>query len=301
MNFPNRNGALVSALQSWRGREIVMLLNRGTRSDGLSHLGSRALLQGLGLAWKECGDGDRPNDVRGDILLVHGASGLSHGDGGTIAKCVAALAPRFAHVVLLPATFDLRSPRVQRFVENWTAKYIVFCREMVSFDSLHAAGARPGSLQLGHDLAFHVDYSDWKDCPATGRAGIFRRDREAAFGRLPRELDAWNDAAQGTEREPQRLLDYIARFEKIYTDRSHAAIAAAMMGREVVFYRNIFFKNRAIYEHSLAPLSQVTFSEPTPFSTGQFMRAVYWGRVRPVQDKVMRLFQWRRADSPTAA
>lgn len=300
MDFPTRNGALVSALEQWRGKEFVMLLNRGTRSDGLGHLGCRTLLRHRGLPWREAYEDENVGALRGDVLLVHGASALSR-RGSPLLKRLNAMAPRFAHIVILPATFDLSVPRVQRFVESWTAKYIVFCREIVSFDALASAGARPGSLQLGHDLAFHVDYSLWGARPAMGRAGVFRRDKEAAYNRLPSDVDVAQDAAQGTEREPERMLDYLSRFEKIYTDRSHAAIAAAMMGRSVVFFRNNFFKNQAIYEHSLAQLSHVSFSDPTPFSMEQFARAIYWGRVHPVLDRVRRAFSWRREESPSVA
>ena len=300
MEFFSRNGALANLLGHWRGKDMVLLLNRGNRGDGLSQLGSRNLFGALGLTWREIYENDLPN-ARGDVLLVHGASALSRG-GSRVFGSMGAVAPRFSHFVLLPATYDLSAPRVQRFVESWTSKFIVFCREMISFDALQSAGARPGSLQLGHDLAFHVDYSRWGSRPALGRAGLFRRDHEAGYRALPRELDICQDASQGSEREPERLLDYVSRFEKIYTDRSHGAIAAAMMGRQVVFYHNNFFKNRAIYEHSLAALPNVRFSDPTPFSLGQFSRAIYWSHMRPVGERVRRAFSWgRQSESPSRA
>ena len=79
------------------------------------------------------------------------------------------------------------------------------------------------------------------------------------------------------------------------TDRCHGAITAAMMGRNVVFYRNSYFKNQAIYDHSLAGMPHVRFIKRTPFSLAQFFRVTYWSRMRPVEMKFRRLFQGRPA------
>ena len=73
------------------------------------------------------------------------------------------------------------------------------------------------------------------------------------------------------------------------------------MGRNVVLYRNAYFKNQAIYEHSLAQLPHVRFVERTPFSFRQFSRAMYWARLRPIEMKVRRAFQWRRSEVPSRA
>ena len=124
---------------------------------------------------------------------------------------------------------------------------------------------------------------------------MFRQDNEAAYGRLPSDFDACSDASYGTDREPERLLDFVARFAEVHTDRCHGAITAAIMGRRVVFYRNNYFKNQAIYDHSLSALPNVRFVTRTPFSMRQFSRAVYWSRVRPIEMKVRRVFGGRPA------
>ncbi len=274
------NGALAQLLADFRGQEVVSLLNRGNRGHGVTHLGGRRFLSDLGLVHRELRETDDLRAIGGDVLLLHGAATLSRG-ARTLPRLMRTLAPRFQHIVLLPASFDLTQPRVRDFAETWDKKFHVFCRELVSFTALREFGATPHRLLLGHDLAFHADLAPWAARPASGRAGLFRRDNEAAYGRLPRNFDASDDASLGSDREPERLLEYVARFAEIHTDRCHAAIAAAMMGRRVVFYRNNYFKNQAIYDHSLSPLPNVRFVQRTPFSVRQFSRAVYWGRVRP--------------------
>lgn len=66
----------------------------------------------------------------------------------------------------------------------------------------------------------------------------------------------------GTQDEPEKLLGHVARFSVIHTDRTHGAIAGALMGREVHLYPNAYFKNRAIYEHSLHHFPHVSFESP---------------------------------------
>ncbi len=288
------NGALAQLLTDLRGREIVALLNRGNRGDGVIHMGGRRLLSSLGVACREFHETDDLGRMNGDVLLIYGAGALSRGTH-SLPRLLMSMAPRFSEIVILPSSFDLNEPRVRDFAETWNQKFTVFCRELVSFDMLRQAGVKPKALLIGHDLAFHADLSPWTARPASGRAGVFRQDNEAAYGRLPRNMDVIEDASYGRDTEPERLLDFVARFSEIHTDRTHGAITAAMMGRKVFFYRNNYFKNEAIYHHSLAAMPHVRFIKRTPFSMRQFTRALYWGRVRRVEMKVRRLFGGRPA------
>jgi exopolysaccharide biosynthesis predicted pyruvyltransferase EpsI len=288
------NGALAQLLTEFRGREVVVLLNRGNRGDGVIHMGGRQFLSLLGITFREFHETDDLSHMQGDVLLIHGAGAMSRGTH-TLPRLMKMIAPRFAEIVILPSSFDLTEPHVRDFASTWDEKYSVFCRELVSFDAVREAGATPKILLLGHDLAFHADLKPWISKPAQGRAGIFRQDKEATYGRLPRDLDVREDASYGTDREPEKLLDFVARFEEIHTDRCHAAITGAMMGRTVVFYRNSYFKNQAIYDHSLAGMPHVRFVKKTPFSIAQFLRIMYWARMRPVEMKVRRLFGSRPA------
>ena len=48
------------------------------------------------------------------------------------------------------------------------------------------------------------------------------------------------------------LLNWISQFEIINTNRLHICIAAALLGKQVNFYKNSYFKCRAVYEKSLS-------------------------------------------------
>jgi Exopolysaccharide biosynthesis protein len=286
----SRNGALAQLLSDYRGREVVALLNRGNRGDGVIHLGGRQFFASVGIAPREFHETDDLGGMHGDVLLIYGAGALSRGTH-SLPRVLRTIAPRFSEIVILPSSFDLSEPAVRNFAQSWDRKYSVFCRELVSFDSLRKLGVKPKVLLLGHDLAFHLDVSRWAARPAEGSAGLFRHDNEAAYGRLPRDLDVIEDASYGSDAEPEKLLDFVSRFAVVHTDRCHGAITAAMMGRKVTFYRNNYFKNRAIYDHSLAAMPHVRFVNRTPFSFAQFTRALYWSRMRPVEMKVRRVFQ----------
>lgn len=288
------NGALAQLLTDFRGREIAVLLNRGNRGDGVIHMGARQFFDQIGITYREYHETEDLGHMNGDVLLIHGAGAMSRGTH-TLPRLLKVVAPRFQDVVMLPSSFDLKEPRVHEFAASWDQRYTVFCRELVSFDALRKAGATPKALLLGHDLAFHANLDDWVNRPAQGRAGLFRQDREAAYGRLPEDFDTCEDASYGSDREPEKLLDFVSRFDEIHTDRCHGAITAAMMGRTVYFYRNNYFKNQAIYDHSLAGRAHVHFVRRTPFSLKQFSRVMYWGHVRPVEMKFRRLFQRRPA------
>lgn len=289
VGWQGRSDALHETLGRLRGRRILVLLNRGNRGDGVIHLGGRRLLESLELEWEEIHETKAPPRIAAEVLLVFGCGAFCRGTHSMI-EPVTRYASQVEQVIILPASFDLSCGRVRAFAETWDEKFTVFCRERRSFEALTRARVGAGRLLLSHDLAFCADVKAWSERPHGGVAGIFRRDREAVFDRRPHELPG-KDISQGPDSEPQALLDYVARFAVVHTDRTHAAITAAMMGREVWFYRNAYFKNEAIYEHSLAHLPQVHFVGEQPFSFRQFATALYG---RHVQRNVFRVRRrWR--------
>lgn len=87
---------------------------------------------------------------------------------------------------------------------------------------------------------------------------FFRQDVEAFGSELPEnnadlsviyEYGTRNKAY--TDYTAWRLLTYIDHFRYVKTDRLHICVAAAMLGKEVEFYPNSYFKCQAVYEYSL--------------------------------------------------
>ena len=56
---------------------------------------------------------------------------------------------------------------------------------------------------------------------------------------------------QLTDYTTLRLLKFINRFDSINTDRLHICIAAALLGKKVIFSPNSYFKCRAVFEYSI--------------------------------------------------
>jgi hypothetical protein len=261
-------------LQALRGLRIALLVNRGNRGDGVIHRGGRELLQRLGLVFEEIYETRAPETLEADVLLVF-ANGAFCRVTHTMIAVTERLARRVKRVILLPGSFETDVPAVADFARRWDERYTVYCRETVSHAGLLALGVPPERLRLSHDLALAADLSVWAARPQAGRIGIFRRDKEITFERRPRDLER-HDASHGPDTEADALLDFVSRYSEIHTDRTHAAITGAMMGRQVWMYCNCYFKNEAIYRHSLSTFPNVHFVGKQPFSFFEFGRALYW-------------------------
>jgi len=143
------------------------------------------------------------------------------------------------------------------------------CREPLSFAHVadHMADDR---VLLGHDAAFGS--AGWlraafaepiRRHPST-MARFFRTDGELAHG-LPGDEDimartggTWTDPKE-TERAVTDVAMTLLNFGRIYSDRLHCAILAAMLDRYVVLVPNSYFKNRAVFDHSLSSFANVRF------------------------------------------
>ncbi len=265
---------LCEELRSLRGLRITLLVNRGNRGDGVIHLGGRDLLRRLGLSFEEVYETRAPASLETDVLLVFTAGAFCRSTH-TMVAVTERLARNASRVILLPGSYESDVAAIAAFARSWDARYTVYCREKVSHAGLLALGVPPERLRLSHDLAFAADLGTWAARPHAGRIGIFRRDKEVTFERRPRDLER-HDASHGPDTEATALLDFVSRYSEIHTDRTHAAITGAMMGRQVWMYCNSYYKNEAIYHHSLSTYSNVHFVGKQPFSFFEFGRALYW-------------------------
>lgn len=85
-----------------------------------------------------------------------------------------------------------------------------------------------------------------------------RTDKESATSTLPSgNIDVSKMFEYGTyppsvaKRATAAMLSFFDRFERIVTDRLHGCILAALLGKNVDFYANDYFKNEAVYAFSL--------------------------------------------------
>lgn len=92
----------------------------------------------------------------------------------------------------------------------------------------------------------------------TGILHAFRLDVERSLVEIPTDnCDISEIASHGTHSEPAvsssaiHLLRLVGNCDQLRTNRLHVAIAGALLGKEVWFYPNSYFKNHAIYAFSM--------------------------------------------------
>lgn len=92
----------------------------------------------------------------------------------------------------------------------------------------------------------------------TGILHAFRTDVEQSSIEVPsNNCDISEVANHGTHSEAAvsssaiHLLQLVKHCRQLHTNRLHAAIAGALLNKEVWFYPNSYFKNQAVYEFSM--------------------------------------------------
>ncbi|HKY95755.1 MAG TPA: hypothetical protein VJL84_10645, partial [Kiloniellales bacterium] len=147
--------------------------------------------------------------------------------------------------------------------ERWGPRLRVLCRDLVSMTYARSQVAH-GQLRLAHDAAFALDAWLQQNLSLAPRAArkengrFFRRDKEALTLAPAGSEDPmaaiegpWLDMAEA-EAEVLLLAHRIARCRHVATDRLHGAILATLLDCEVTLHANAYFKNEAVYDHSLA-------------------------------------------------
>jgi exopolysaccharide biosynthesis predicted pyruvyltransferase EpsI len=158
---------------------------------------------------------------------------------------------------------------MDRWLDRLSGRLRIVCREPVSFAQV-AAHVPAGEVLLGHDAAFRLAprlraaFAAGIAAHPPGAARFFRTDGERAHA-LPTDRDLmaeaggdWRDLAEA-ERVVAGAAITLLGFGRIYTDRLHCAILAALLERYVVLMPNSYFKNEAVFGHSLSRFANVRF------------------------------------------
>jgi exopolysaccharide biosynthesis predicted pyruvyltransferase EpsI len=250
----------------WGEKRIVFVPNVGNLGDALIAHSTYHLLNRRGLVYEIAKVTD---DVRGACVLIGGGGNLIEGrydDLGTFMRRCG----RHNRIVVLPHTVV---GNVELF-QSLSGSSEVFARERTTYDFLVEIGLPSGRVHLAHDMAFSLDGE--LTPPARSTAGsvliCLRRDAESALVGLPPSgnldvsslmLHDWADPKLA-QMAAEIFLTIVGRYESIITDRLHVAIAGHLLRRRVTLVANCYFKNRAVYEFSLAQSGFVTFVDIEP-------------------------------------
>jgi exopolysaccharide biosynthesis predicted pyruvyltransferase EpsI len=149
----------------------------------------------------------------------------------------------------------------------------ILCRELISMAYVAKQIGRK-NVALAHDAAFLLAPRLRKDFAGsigevkTAECRSFRTDSESINWKLrgndfmaEHSDDAWTDLA-GAREHVWAVASYLLGFGQVETDRLHCAILAAILGRRTILRANSYYKNAAVFDHSLSRLSNTTFLPP---------------------------------------
>jgi len=246
--------------KSFINKKVTVLFNEGNRGDGLIFLGGKALLDKYGLDYREI---EFPQEACGETLFIYGCGAFCWPHNHNVER-VKFYMNRFEKIYILPSSFDLSCGKVKDFIANLPSKVIVYCRERYSFEQVMSCIPCKENVFLDKDLSFFIDYGKWKK-KGRGVLFAFRTDAEAKCPRIIKRclfiLECLThsfrfikikDMSRGSEKEPEILIESISKYDKVYTDRAHVAIAAAMLEKKTYIYPNVYHKVKGIYEYSLS-------------------------------------------------
>lgn len=195
-----------------------------------------------------------------EIILIGGGGNLIEGRYDDVARLI------WEHrenneIILLPHTIVGYDDLLKETYNNLT----VFCRENISYTSVLESGANPERVHLSHDMTFFLPDNHFKQRNANGRGVLnaFRRDGESLNKKSPQNIPngnidislAWNGDlwtnSDFVDSATTSMADFISQYECVSSDRLHVSIMSSFLDRQVNFYPNEYFKNEAVFEHSI--------------------------------------------------
>lgn len=181
-------------------------------------------------------------------------------------------------IVILPSSFD----DVPDFIKILDERFVVFCREKKSFDYLLSQNTK-AKILLDHDMAFRLLGNLQSNIKAptkklkklsknllkkvnhlSGDVCLFRMDSES-LGHYGTDCDLSDALGWFSSYEAREVISFavnfmfevLDKFQTVKTDRLHIAIAAALLGKDVVMYDNSYGKISGVYSQTLSSLTNV--------------------------------------------
>lgn len=260
-------------LSSLAGQHVHFFPKSGNAGDGLITHATYELFERFNISYTAYHQSETALD---GPVLIGGGGNLVEGRYTDVAELIQRHSP--LKIVLLPHTVVGYADILARTHDNLT----LFLRDPVSHALALANGAKEANTFLSHDLAFFLEPDHFAGFQGGGKGVLhaLRQDGEST-GALPIGPDnldlslSWNGDIW-TDRKfcrasTESLASYIAQFDSVLTDRLHISILASMLGKRVTLLPNAYFKNRAIYEHSMcARFAGTQFVNVLPRAPGAF-------------------------------
>jgi exopolysaccharide biosynthesis predicted pyruvyltransferase EpsI len=270
---PNRltsfeNDPFLDFLKSLTGKRVHYFPNPGNAGDGFIAHATFELFKRNGISVTAHKQHD---SVNGATVLVGGGGNLIEGRYSDVANIIRRHAAS-NEVVLLPHTIVGFADILVETQRNLT----VFCREPVSHRLALLNGAKATRTHLSHDVVFFLedDYFQEFFTPGVGTLQVLRQDPETAdsVSIPPGNLDISQSWIGDLWSSPEfaayvtrSMAAFVAPHATVQTDRLHVSILSAFLKKRVYMLPNAYFKNRAVFEHSLQPrFPNVEFINTSP-------------------------------------
>lgn len=193
-----------------------------------------------------------------DILIFGGGGNLIEGLYAEGRDFIQSNIHKFHKTIIMPSTIRGYSDLFTNNID----KLVVFCRENTTFDYIKSLSHEPNkNVFIADDMAFYLDLSQYLSLkPAyKQQANCFRTDSESLTGEHKENNHdislTWNGDYWDNEflaRNSTRcMINFLEEYKVVNTDRLHVAILASLLGKEVNFYPNSYYKNEAVYNYSL--------------------------------------------------
>lgn len=254
MNPIIKDDPLINFLMDHGGKTIYYLPNPGNAGDGFIAYATYLLFDQYKIKTAHIKAGE---EISGETIFIGGGGNLVEGRYHEVADLISRYADK-NNVILLPHTIVGYKDILSETHRNLT----IFCRERTSYKNALENGANPERTHLSHDLTLFLNKEYFKKYfqDSAGELHVLRTDVESthAVEVPPQNIDislSWNGdiwtSPDFCRHVTHSLAAFIAPYESVVTDRLHVSILSAFLGKKVTLLSNQYFKNQAIYEHSL--------------------------------------------------
>lgn len=236
---------------------LVYKANPGNAGDGVIASATYDFFAHNDLSYTQFRN-DHNYDASKDVLIFGGGGNLIEGFYAEGKDFILNNINKFHKVIIMPSTIK----GYESVFKDNAEKLIVFCREETSFNYIKSLGYKLNeNVYIANDMAFYLDLEKYLSHGEIYKeeANCFRTDSESLTGEF-RENNhdislTWNGDYWDNEflaRNSTRcMINFLEEYKIINTDRLHVAILGSLLGKEVNFYPNSYYKNKAVYNYSL--------------------------------------------------
>lgn len=254
---------LYGLFKEYANRPFVFVEPGGNGGDYLIYKGAEKLGRMVGIDFRSIAHEEFMRETyRPDtVIYVHGSGGINPLWSGTPMIELGKAVNHEGVVILGPSTYwdDLNflQERIVQPIESARCERLVLmARERVSYDLMMQVIPAGIDFLLDHDTALNLDRSDLENLLQEYRREAYtlygiREDKEAGTPVQRSYFSVWRDPVQ----RGQTFMDWLrlhADAREIVTNRLHSSICGSILDIPTTLLPNNYFKNRAVWEHSLS-------------------------------------------------